>query len=347
MSSSQSAVSLKLTLVVALLFATGCQYVNFNSLTRPDGSTKAPGPKPLAVLSVAPGPATFDVALAMIGLNDPKSKKTQAQEKTFPGIDGQRPVIALLYLTQHGHADPLIYVPVADYEKFLDGLDKKFRLNRAISTTISIRRQQLMLMHVGDHAVFGFTTQSIKRGPRTPQRWADNFSDNSDIAFDWVGTSQRPQLKRLLAAIKSSFGSPAAQILAQAEFVALQITADPEQNIQLQARIGVDQKNMDQLKKQLDKLVSNQDSLTTESSPDKHAEFHVNLQRESSQETLEKIQLAMSDFFQKQAVLSRKRKSKHGGPRHSDQALNEFGNLLSGSSVSSSPPAPSRSKSGG
>jgi len=288
-------------LSVLVLLSIGCDQANFNlgSLRGPEQETKT---APFAVLSMAPTRDCY-AKLVTFTTNDdePVALSDKELQKRLPGIDHRRRAAAVLYKSASGDAEPLVYLPVADYERFVDGLARRVKLKRAVASRFTFGPRELLVMHVGNYAVIGMSLQAIKQGPQSPEPFLQGMPEDADFAFKWNSRSADKRVKRtFIHSLKNSLGVEFSQLVAKSKQLVCSMNIDSSRNVEFHAQVSSGSENSDQVQAELNEVfAAHAWKASTETNEDFLA-FDVAFPSDQVNSTWAKLKPLAKNYFQSQ-----------------------------------------------
>ena len=219
----------------------GCGDVNFEFIGKntPEPDANADN-APLAVLAAGPSKNWFaNAQAAWAGSEEVDEWTVQDLEQLMAGMDVHRPLAAFLYLSDQGMAEPVIYLPVVDYDQFLDELAGVFKLRRAIASSFLIGQQKFLVKNIGDYAVIGTSLDRINQAPRTPDRYVGNLTAEYDFAFKILG-DEFPKMEktRLAQALGDSLDGAYQDLFLKTDNFCIGLNIDPDQGYRCQALLN-------------------------------------------------------------------------------------------------------------
>lgn len=244
-------IAIKFGLTVCLLVAAGCDGANFQFVS---GSNNHPGGdsgrQPFAVLSMAPTHEWFGTAQSLMGNSDDKGfvwdKKLR---KIFGAIDTQRQAAVFFLESEKRGSEPVIYLPVEDYDRFLDQLARQCQLKRAIASSFDYGPYRFLVKQVGEYAVIGTSLEGIKKGPTAPEVYLQSMPQDDDFSFrlNSKSTNKRERMK-LANSIHSSFGADFAKMFFQCDSFDCGLRVDSSGSIQFHAQVRPLPENSDEIR---------------------------------------------------------------------------------------------------
>lgn len=238
--------------IFLVLISIGCDRGKFNlgSLT---GSQPESETTPFAVLSMAPTQDCCEKLMPFINSDhDPGKLSDRELQKLLSGIDSRQRAAAIIYKSTDGVAEPLVYLPVADYERFLDALARRVKLKRAVASTIMFGPNKLVIMNVGNHAVIGLSLKAIKQGPQSPSAFLKELPEDADFVFQWNSHSADKRVKEtLIRLLKKSIGEEFARLVSRSKSLDCSLNIDSMRNVDFHARLSPVPENAEQFEAEL------------------------------------------------------------------------------------------------
>jgi hypothetical protein len=231
----------RLGLLVCLLMVAGCADTGVNSSEDQAVRKQSKrGREPIAVISIAP---TQKWLADLQGMSSNSFELVDMDidqiAKQLPGTDLQKPVTILLYASKRQTVQPVVYLPVANYEQFLNGLAKRVRLNRAFASSFMVGSQKILVKQVGDFAVFGTSLKQINAAPTSPESFRDELPSGADFAIKVNADSLRESEKQKLAKLVCDYlGDSFEPMNFDAGSIILGLSIDSKAGIQLQTQLS-------------------------------------------------------------------------------------------------------------
>ncbi len=172
---------------------------------------------------------------------------------SLPGVAEQRPITIFFYATKGGTIQPIVYLPVVDYEQFLDALAKKVRLHRAMASSFLVGSQKIRVKPVGENAVFGTSLKNINLAPQTPELFCEWQTDDADFEFKITpALLQDCDRQNLAKMIGGYLGDPVQQAVLETDSVVFRLKISAPTGMQIQTEFHPIPPNLDDLVVHLD-----------------------------------------------------------------------------------------------
>ena len=310
---------IKSGLLLSLLFLTGC--ADFENLISDRLANRPTMPQPTYWIAAQENQqAFFDLS---IGAPRPKS----GLPKKLEGIDGTKVLVACIWLNEETPPKPVVYVPVNDFDLFLDSLAEKFPVNRAIASTFRCGKREYVVTLGQQYAKITASLKAARNSPDSPDAFLPSLPINNDVVVGWnPEASSAEDLAKLGKFAEKAFGQSLASLFQSDSPMIAGFDLDSSSGIQIQIHKDKESQSLrSELEKQFatKNLASKSDSLL----------FQVSDSTGNSESELRKrFELASTSFFRTQIAAQAKRSARNS-IRHSDSPLgiaSEFSKLQDG-----------------
>lgn len=226
-------IAIQFALAVAIIQTTGCNdmRMSFDSSSRPGNALEI---QPFAVLSIDPNDVWLtELLLPSVNITDDKLSKVARLMSEKYGIDVSRRAVAVYGLSELGAAHPLLYLPVKDYGRFLDELGRQFRVKQAIASSITIGRDRLIVMQVGEYAVIGTSLKGIEKGPERPEDLLGDLPEGYDLVFQCrTGMTKKVCSEQMVQSIKSLLGPNLSELMLKSKSVTYALRSRDDKSLE-------------------------------------------------------------------------------------------------------------------
>ena len=216
---------LPVSILIALSF-TGCKEIasNFADVTnsveqiRSDVLVEQTVNQPAVLIaSTHQQPSLFD---SVFPSENKKSK--------LKGIDHGQPFVACIWLSEKGSPEPVLYVPVNDYEKFVSSLAKKYVIkSRGIATKFRSGRRHFYVTQGDGHAKVTRSLDDSRSVQDSPSDLLPGLPTESGFVFKWSPNSlNQKQAKPILVPLHHLVGESFAQLLSLDSSLVFSLEAD-------------------------------------------------------------------------------------------------------------------------
>ena len=214
------------------------------------------GPEPMVIVTVAPTRQWMADLQRLVSDRGEYGDVDLLQfANALPGIDKQQPMTLLLYASKRGTFQPIVYLPVTDYEKFLDGLATRVRLHRAFASSFTMGSQKILVKPVGEYAVFGTSLKLINKAPSSPELHCNQLPIDADFALSINTTTLRESDKQKFANFVGDYlGSPCQRAAVEVDSLVFGLKIDPQAGLQLQTEFQPVPQNLQQINESLEDL---------------------------------------------------------------------------------------------
>ena len=144
----------------------------------------------------------------------PIGKSKSWKQAKFKGLDSSRPFVACIWLNEQGTPKPVFYVPVKDYEAFLNSLAKKYPLHQAIASKFRVGRRQFVVMDSEGYAKIAPSLEAANSSEVSPGNPLAGLPPGHDFVFRWNPNSlDKKHAPKILKTVKQYLGDGFAPVL--------------------------------------------------------------------------------------------------------------------------------------
>lgn len=195
-------------LLACLVLTTGCETPTTTTVE------KVGDAEPFATLAAAPLEQWWPEAFAVMEGTSDKILSEKGVRKIFPGIDIEKPCAASVYMSEKLIPEPVLYLPVRNYDRFVTHLKLKFQLKQAAASKFRFGPFKLYVKQRGEFAVIGTSITGINHSPAFPQSAVDAIPNGHDLAFNLkTKTLSRGEKKYIAKAIKTSLSKQFSELV--------------------------------------------------------------------------------------------------------------------------------------
>ncbi len=302
-------------LSICVLLVAGCGNTSFPFGEKLDSTAQAETrPTPFAVLTIAPSQNWFgNIEALMTNRTEVTSVSDEKLQKILAGIDVHRPTAAMLYLSDKGLPEPVIFVPVVDYEGFLDELDRRFRLKRAFACSFRIGQYRFLVKQVGDYAAIGTSVDGINSGPQSPEPYLQEMPKSCDFALQLrIKSLRKHEKKNLFSAVRDSLGETIATMVHQTDSLVFGLTLDSTKEIGLQAQFDPAPANPLEIQQMVQDVFATQGWISSTEIKEDHLTLDIDVPSPQIKSVWVQIKPTLESAFKSQLKSLAQRASRHG-----------------------------------
>ena len=224
---------------------------------------------PFAVLSMSPIASWEDDARTILTSNRRFGLSEDDFDTLLEGIDLDRPAAAIMYLNE-GIPEPVLYLPLADYDDFKNSLDHVFGLRRAATNTFYYGHYRIKAKQVGDYAVLGVSIDGLNHSPGFPEEFVNEKPADIDWQFKMMTQEvHRKEQRNIFRALKNSLGEEFAQLAKDNLSFTVGLNLDANHDLGIQAEINPLPKDPERIQELLKGAIGEKWALNTNVQNDK------------------------------------------------------------------------------